>query len=648
LSSYSPTSIRFQQLLLFLVLCALVVAAYWAGLHGNFVFDDVGNIVDNSTLRAFDGSLQSLVAAATSGTSSPLGRPLSMASFALNFAMFGDGPFAFKLVNLVIHLVNTGLVWALARHLLRALGRDLSTSRATVPPIAVAAVWALHPLNLTPVLLVVQRMTSLAALFTLAALLLYLQGRQEGGKRGRLAMAVGLLICWPAAILSKETGLLLPVYIFLCEWLLLGTFRPIARGAKWMAASALAAIFALLVWVKWDFLMAGYAVRDFNLAERLMTEARVLWFYIGQLIYPNPAAFALFHDDIAVSRGLLAPSVTIVAIAGWLLVAALAFHWRVSRPLFAFAVFWFLSSHVLESTAFPLEIAYEHRNYMASFGLFLWLASFLFPDRKNLPWFVPRLVLAASFITVCGLVTSLRSSLWSDEFQRTQVEVAQHPDSARANYQAAVIAMQRTFESGGGNLMAYQMVQYYYKRAADLDKSGKAPLIGLVHLDCVTGQRNDPAVRSALLQRFSAERFTHGDRAVIQSLSGLLVEKRLCMDDQEVKALVDAALSNPTADRSLRGMIYAVAMDYAAATMHSVPLALTYAQAAVASDPDSVVLRSNLIHLLLRANRVADARHEYMMLTENSHPARDQPVLNDLKTLFDAIEKSATTNGKLG
>ena len=120
------------------------------------------------------------------------------------------------------------------------------------------------------------------------------------------------------------------------------------------------------------------------------------------------------------------------------------------------------------------------------------------------------------------------------------------------------------------------------------------------------------------------------------------------MDDEEVKAMIDAALSNPTADGSMRGMINAVGMDYAVAKMHSVPLALTYAQAAVASDPGSVALRSNLIHLLLQANKPGDARREYMMLVESPHPARDRPILNDLKTLFEAMGKSANANKQVG
>jgi protein O-mannosyl-transferase len=639
---------RLRWILSALALCAITAAVYWAGLQGSFIFDDVAGIAGNPALRNLDGSWESIVAAATSGTASPLGRPVSMASFALNFAFFGDSPFPFKLVNLLIHLVNAVLVCVLARQLLRALGYDKDAVRSLVPAVAVAAAWSLHPINLTPVLLVIQRMTSLSALFVLAALVLYLYGRKAGNARGLFAIALGLVVCWPAAVLSKETGLLLPVYIVLCEWLVLGTFRSVPARRKWVATVIVAGLFAVVCWAEWGFITAGYSVREFGLAERLMTEARVLWFYLGQLVLPTPDAFALFHDDIVISHGPLTPPETLAAIAAWLAAIGMAFRWRARFPLFAFAVFWFLASHLLESTVLPLEIAYEHRNYIASFGIFLWLASLLFPDRKTTQWWGPRLVLAASFVFVCGLLTCIRSLQWEDEFQRTQVEVAHHPLSARANYQAATAVMQRTFEAGGGNPLAYQMVQFYYKRAADLDKNSKAPLIGLVYLDCATGLPNDPALRSALLNRFSAGHFTFGDRSVIQSLSGLLVEKRLCMDDREVKALIDAALSNPSADGPMRGMINAVAMDYAAAKMQSIPLALTYAQAAVASDPGSVALHVNLIHLLLKANRVEEARREYMMVAQTHHSARDKSVLNGLKTIFDAMGKSANANRQVG
>jgi hypothetical protein len=124
----------------------------------------------------------------------------------------------------------------------------------------------------------------------------------------------------------------------------------------------------------------------------------------------------------------------------------------------------------------------------------------------------------------------------------------------------------------------------------------------------------DEHLQSALRRRFATAPLTYGDRGVVQSLSALLVEQRLCLKDDEVKALLEAALSNPTADGSLRGLIYSVAMDHAFAGMGSLPLALQYARAGIASDPHSVVLRINLIELLLRAGDKREARRQYTEL----------------------------------
>lgn len=635
--SVSKFVLIFSQSLYLVVLFLVLTAVYWPGLHGHFIFDDVPNIVDNVALKAFDGTFRSLIDAATSGTSSPLGRPLSMATFALNFYFFGDSPYSFKLTNLVIHMANSMLVYLLVQQLWRRLGFDAGGARSLIAAIWISAIWALHPINLTPVLFVVQRMTSLSAFFILAALSLYLYGRRAKNISGLVAIATSILLCWPAAILAKETGVLLPLYVFLIEWLIFGTFRAVSVKVKWIALLLLGTTLAWVCWAKWSFITAGYSVRDFNLQERLLTETRVLWFYVRQMLLPTPGVFGLFHDDIAISRGLTAPISTLLAILGWLAVVALALQQRVRQPLFAFAVFWFLASHLLESTFFPLEIAYEHRNYMAFLGLLVWLASLLFPVQQKPTWLVPRLVLAGSFVVFCGLVTSLRSLQWTDEFHRTQIEVSDHPDSARANYQAATVAMQRTYESGGGGPMAYNMVQFHFRLAAKLDENSKAPLMGLLYLDCMAGVPQNAEIMAQVLERFASGRFTFGERAVVQSLSALFVENRLCLDDHEVPILINAALSNPSADGPLRGMIYAVAMDHAAAKMQNIPLALAYAQAAVASDPGSVALRVNLIHLYIQSNQVEDARREYAILGTWQISPRYKASVDELKPIFDGF-----------
>lgn len=623
-----------------LVLCLITGVVYWPGLSGSFMFDDYPNIVDNVALRVYDGSLSSLVTASSNGGASPLGRPLSVASFALNWHAYGANPFYFKLVNLLIHLANGLLVFVLVRQLLARLASP-SARKSSLVAIWVTAVWLLHPMNLTPVLFVVQRMTGLAAFFTLAALCLYLYGRQAPRKMARAAIATSLLLFWPAAVFSKETGVLLPLFIFLCEWLILGSFRTVSRKIKWLTLLSLSLALVGLLIAKWDWVVGSYAGRDFGLFERLMTEARVLWFYVLQLLAPLPNLFSLYHDDIPISHGLLAPPQTLLAILAWLFLIAIAIYQRQKTPLFAFAVFWFLAAHILESTFLSLEIAYEHRNYLASLGVFTWLGTLLFPQHMQKDGQVARLTLALSFLFFCGLITALRADQWGDEYRRTQLEVAGHPNSARTNYDAAVIIARKSFDNGGGNGLAYQMAQFHYKRAAELKTTSLAPYLGLLNLDCATGRPKDLALQSKLQQRFATTRFTAENQTAVIRLSVLLVEGQLCLDAEEVKALLNAALSNPAANGYIRAILFSAAMDYAAVKLRAPQLALNYARAAVASDPTTVPFRINLTHLLLATNAVTEARREYNAILKLNITSSDKASFDALSRRLILMERNA-------
>jgi hypothetical protein len=620
------------------LLLAIGGAVYYGGLAGDFVFDDRPNIVENTTLRLFDGSFSSLIAASKGGEASPSGRPLSMASFALNLHFLGADPFYFKLVNLLIHLANGILVFVLARQLWPLFTNgDKSTIAATW----IAAVWLLHPINLTPVLFVVQRMTSLAAFFTLAALCLYLYGRQNAGSRGWIAIAVGLLVCWPTAILFKETALLLPLFILICEWLVLDGFRLVPRRISWPIALILSLLFASILAVKWDMVAGGFSFREFGPVERLLTEGRVLWFYLLQLFLPWPDFFSLYHDDFPISRGLLSPPQTLWAIVGWAILIALAIRFRQRSPLFAFAVAWFLAAHALESTFLPLEIAYEHRNYLASLGIQLWLAALLFPPQARQQGKIPKLVLAASFVFFCALVTTLRAHQWGDEYRRTQLEAAIHPNSARANYEAGVALMEKTLPGISGGSFVYHAIRYHFGRAAELDRSNKAALIGQLYLDCLAGAPGEKGLQLALRERFATALLPPGDRSVVQSLSDLLVENRLCLDDAEVHALLNALLSNPAAKGSIRGMIYSVAMDYAVAKTRSLPLGLVYAKAAVDSAPSDIPPRVNLVRLLLASGDREKARQEFSTLSRMNIPPRNRADIAQLRRKIGKMDSNA-------
>ena len=278
---------------------------------------------------------------------------------------------------------------------------------------------------------------------------------------------------------------------------------------------------------------------------------------------------------------------------------------------------------------------------MAGMGLFLWLASMLLPDRSVRQWRMLRVVLILGFVAFCGFVSSLRASQWSDDFNRREVEVFNHPQSARANYEYAIAVQEITFGAGKGSEQAYALVRMHLRRAVSLDRAGKTALTGLVFLNCVAGKPKEASLSADLVTRFATTPFSYGDRNLLQSLSPMLVEGKLCMDGEVVKTLIAAGLSNPSLDGTTRSLLYALATDYAAAVLHSIPLALEYAQAASASDPTSLALRINLINLYLQSGKVDQAQQEYARLLTLPMPLRDKPSMDYLKSKFEAIEHHA-------
>jgi hypothetical protein len=170
---------RFWVLLAILLSTA---AIYFRGLFGAFTFDDFPNIVDNVELHVSTLAWRDWWAAMFSSPSSDLQRPLAMLTFAINYFLTGLDPFPIKATNLAVHLLNVVLAYALARRVFR-----LGTRSANPPPtaarieaaaLALAALWAFAPINLTPVLLAVQRMESLAQVFVFSGLCLYMDGRK--------------------------------------------------------------------------------------------------------------------------------------------------------------------------------------------------------------------------------------------------------------------------------------------------------------------------------------------------------------------------------------------------------------------------------------------------------------------------------------
>ena len=431
-----------------MTLLLLVALVYWPGLHGGYVFDDITNIIDNTSLHVVgNATWPEWMAAIYSSPSSDLQRPLAMLSFAINHALTGLDPYWMKLTNLGIHLLNTWLVFLLVRRVLQSVdarGSNHDDTRDGWIAIWVSAAWALNPINLMAVLFVVQRMESLCHTFVFAGLLLYMIGRARlrTSGHGWPMLLSGLLGGTLLGALVKESAVLLPLYALALEWTLLGfAGKHTGRDPRLVSLHAVVIGLPGVLGLAWLLPKAldpnAFNGRNFTLVERLLTEGRVVVDYLHWTLLPNLSQLSLYHDDYPVSRGLFSPPGTLLAL---LLLAALfgLMVWlRRRRPLAALGLAWFFTAHVLTATVLPLELMFEHRNYFASLGLMLAVADICLRRPYARSGRRIGVATAVGLLLLYTGLTTLRAQEWSDQLRFSLSEASKHPQSPRATYDVA-------------------------------------------------------------------------------------------------------------------------------------------------------------------------------------------------------------------
>ncbi|MGH3632262.1 MAG: hypothetical protein ACRDRL_33095 [Sciscionella sp.] len=549
-------------------LVVLVLIATWlvymSGLTGGWLLDDYGNIVNNGDLVMHGLSWAHLWHAMWSFNAGPFGRPLSLMSFALERYFNGSfDPHTFKTVNLVLHLIAVVLLTGFTRALLLAWRRRLSpaTSRLRVEWIALAvgAAWALHPMNLTPILYAVQRETILAALFTLAGLWLYVHLRERFTTTWPKLILLAAVVAVFTAIgaLFKETGVLLPLFTLLLE-VFVFRFRDsderTARKIWWLYAVLLFLPAAIGLYDTLPGVLDGHAfvTREFNLPERVLTEGRVVIFYLGLILGPRLSAMALHHDDFAISTGLLSPATTLLS---FLLIAALlvlAWWLRRRRPLIALGIVWFFAAQVLESTVFPLELVYEHRIYLADWGIILAVAAlFLLYVRA------PRLrtlVTVAAILAVIGLglMTAIRAHTWRSNLALAHAEASHHPQSPRGTY---LLARIETNKALGGERQYMQPAFADAQKATKVKNAGLDPWVAMILLAAQTGQAVPNAWFDGMVKAVGERPFTVSDVNALEALVGCYTRHQCRIQPGEIQRLFRAINQSPRMTKL--GMNYA-------------------------------------------------------------------------------------------
>lgn len=435
-----------------LLVIAIALCAFLPGIGGPFLHDDLPNI---PRIKVGTLSWDSAWDVATRNDSGPLKRPLSNLALASNYWAGARTPLPYKLTNIAIHGLCALALLLLADAVLALLAPKLPRRERRLSALAAAALWAVHPLQVSTVLYVVQRMAQLPTLFLLLAswcVARWLARIADGLPARTLGMAAGYIGFTVLAVASKENGALAPLLagtlVLAASHRLIGdTQRPLAaaqpvRGFVWWAILLPVLAGAALLATHPELMLAGYAGRDFTLVQRLLTEATLLFYYLKLFFVPWLPWMGLFHDDYPLYgihdwQGWM-------AVVAWLALACGAWRLRWRWPLAAFALFWFLAAHAMESSIFPLELAYEHRNYLALVGPAIALGYGVGRLLQALPRQVHGLLLMP-FLVLFG-VTMHRASQWSSMDLFVTNEYAHHPESFRAILGAASRA------TGVGNL----------------------------------------------------------------------------------------------------------------------------------------------------------------------------------------------------
>jgi protein O-mannosyl-transferase len=612
----------------FFLIFALVVAflVYQRGLTGPFLFDDGPNIVYNGQLAIHDLSPDSLRQLAFSGFSGPLKRPVSMTSFAVNLYATGLDPFYFKLTNLCIHLLNGVGIFVLTSLLLNFYRQrfqpELSAAHVQWISVAVSAAWLLHPFNLTSVLYVVQRMTSLSALFTIWGLALFFRGRTRlyQGKNGIFQILGSLLLFTPLAVLSKENGILLPGFMLVAELTLFRFYTGRPAQKRFLTGFYLLAVAvplaAVLIYISMhpEWLQIGYKGRDFTMVERVLTEARVLWFYIWQIVLPSTAQMGLYHDDIAISRGLFQPASTVISLAGLIALLGLSFVARRKAPLIGFAILFFLAGHLLESTVFPLEIAHEHRNYLPMYGIVLVMFFYLLYPLAFKTNLRLRQAGAILLIALFAFNTFSRAGKWTNPYDLFMTEVEHHPSSALANGEMGAVYSNINTKDPIGMEMYYLLARERYEKAAMLDRNDTKPLFGLIMLSAGRKKAMEPSWLEELAHRLEHSPYAAVTSDKLVSLTNCRLEGRCKLTGAEIEGLLNAALHNPGLGGANRAKVLYAQSVYLINVKRDYPAALATMHQMVESAPQELDFRLPLINFLVALKRAPEAKAELEML----------------------------------
>ena len=441
-----------QHLIPLALIAGIAFLAYSNTFKAPFYLDDWPNIVENESIQINVLTWDRLEQMAEITYKESI-RIFSYFTLALNYYLGGLNVFGYHLINVMIHIATGVLLfWLLMLTFNLPNLKEKYGSFSFEIALFASLVFISHPIQTQSVTYIVQRMSIMAGMFYLLSLVLYVKGRLTSSHGHRIFYFGGTGLSYLLGIFSKENVAILPLFIVLYEFYFLQDFKLSPKGRKALfilvGAIFLLVLAGLILWGEryLNVIEEGYKIRDFTLKERVLTQFRVVLYYVTLFVYPHPSRLILDYD-FPISKTILDPPTTFISI---LIVAGLIGYgiWTAKkRPILSFCILWYFGNLVIESSIFPLEMVYEHRLYIPSIGPIILFSLFLselftrlrmkFADNQIL---INRLrtFSMVSIIILLSLGTYERNSFWRDEIKLLEDGVKKSPDKFRPHYNLGV------------------------------------------------------------------------------------------------------------------------------------------------------------------------------------------------------------------
>jgi protein O-mannosyl-transferase len=434
-----------------IIVVILILSSYSNTFYSPPIIDDYHSFIDEPSVYVKEWSVDSLIL--LSETFFGWARWIPMISFSLDHWIGSGNIVSFHLTNLLIHIFCLFAVVFLVFNLIQITKKK--TPSSPVPDVLfaifVAGLWALHPVQTNAVTYLVQRMASIQAFFYIMSVSFYIFGRRKQIESHSVPKALpsylACLIAGIGASLSKENAAMLPVMLLVTEiWF----FNPNLHRSSWnrlresrkitrILSFVVFLLVALCVAIKVQHFAAGYANRHFTMLERLFTESRIVIWYISLLIWPALSRMSIEHD-VVISTSLLDPPATLLSVVslcfwGWLIV-----RYRKRFPLASYGGAWFLLNLLIESSFVPLELIFEHRLYLPSVGLALFLVcvvmcalGYLLANRTSRDVVILSSCSFALLFSGLALMTFYRNQSWENKIAIYEDAALKAPNNPRAH-----------------------------------------------------------------------------------------------------------------------------------------------------------------------------------------------------------------------